>query len=164
MCSWPLLLLHCSWSSLLLLCIADWPSKQVLLNMAHHHSWWLLPCCWCWFPHLSLILSVRFHVLMHKSFIVWQAFVLVLGVHPIFGGFLAGVIVPHDHDLAIKITEKIEDIVNIVFLPLVGVLCVERNKQTLMCASSTLPCQGSRHKSAYSTRAKSGATLFWSSF
>ncbi|CEP17655.1 hypothetical protein [Parasitella parasitica] len=42
----------------------------------------------------------------------------IIGVHPIFGGFLAGVIVPHDHDLAIKITEKIEDIVNIIFLPL----------------------------------------------
>lgn len=42
-----------------------------------------------------------------------------LGIHAIFGGFLAGVIVPHDNDLAIKITEKIEDIVNIVFLPLV---------------------------------------------
>ncbi|OBZ80142.1 Cation/H(+) antiporter 19, partial [Choanephora cucurbitarum] len=39
-------------------------------------------------------------------------------VHAIFGGFLAGVIVPHDHGLAVKITEKIEDIVNIVFLPL----------------------------------------------
>jgi Kef-type K+ transport system membrane component KefB len=45
-------------------------------------------------------------------------------VHPIFGGFLAGVIIPHDHDLAIKITEKIEDIVNIVFLPLVSIIDV----------------------------------------
>jgi Kef-type K+ transport system membrane component KefB len=43
------------------------------------------------------------------------------GIHAIFGGFLAGVIVPHDQDLAIKITEKIEDIVNIVFLPLVKI-------------------------------------------
>ncbi|KAI8389338.1 Sodium/hydrogen exchanger family-domain-containing protein [Blakeslea trispora] len=42
----------------------------------------------------------------------------VFGVHAIFGGFLAGVIIPHDHGLAVKITEKIEDIVNIVFLPL----------------------------------------------
>ncbi|KAI8091454.1 Sodium/hydrogen exchanger family-domain-containing protein [Gilbertella persicaria] len=42
----------------------------------------------------------------------------IFGVHAIFGGFLAGVIVPHDHDLAIKITEKIEDIINIIFLPL----------------------------------------------
>ncbi|KAI8365278.1 Sodium/hydrogen exchanger family-domain-containing protein [Radiomyces spectabilis] len=42
----------------------------------------------------------------------------IIGVHAIFGGFLAGVIVPHKGDLAIKITEKIEDIVNIIFLPL----------------------------------------------
>ncbi|KAI8984254.1 Sodium/hydrogen exchanger family-domain-containing protein, partial [Mycotypha africana] len=42
----------------------------------------------------------------------------IIGVHAIFGGFLAGVIIPHDNDLAIKITEKIEDIVNIIFLPL----------------------------------------------
>lgn len=56
------------------------------------------------------------------------------GVHPIFGGFLAGVIIPHDHDLAIKITEKIEDIVNIVFLPLVSVLRTEWDKQALMAS------------------------------
>ncbi|KAI9472322.1 MAG: Sodium/hydrogen exchanger family-domain-containing protein [Benjaminiella poitrasii] len=42
----------------------------------------------------------------------------IIGVHAIFGGFLAGVIVPHDNDLAIKITEKFEDFVNILFLPL----------------------------------------------
>lgn len=44
----------------------------------------------------------------------------IIGVHPIFGGFLAGVIVPHEGDLATKITEKTEDMVNIVFLPLVS--------------------------------------------
>lgn len=43
----------------------------------------------------------------------------IIGVHAIFGGFLAGVIIPHDGDLATKIAEKIEDIVNIIFLPLV---------------------------------------------
>ncbi|CDH50442.1 k homeostasis protein [Lichtheimia corymbifera JMRC:FSU:9682] len=42
----------------------------------------------------------------------------IIGVHAIFGGFLAGVIIPHDGDLATKIAEKIEDIVNIIFLPL----------------------------------------------
>ncbi|KAI9270002.1 Sodium/hydrogen exchanger family-domain-containing protein [Helicostylum pulchrum] len=42
----------------------------------------------------------------------------IIGVHSIFGGFLAGVIIPHEHDLSIKITEKIEDMVNIIFLPL----------------------------------------------
>ncbi|GAA5815132.1 hypothetical protein MFLAVUS_008638 [Mucor flavus] len=42
----------------------------------------------------------------------------ILGIHAIFGGFIAGLIVPHEHDLSIKITEKIEDLVNIIFLPL----------------------------------------------
>lgn len=42
----------------------------------------------------------------------------IIGIHPIFGGFLAGVVIPHDGGLAIKITEKIEDMNNIVFLPL----------------------------------------------
>ncbi|KAI7883661.1 hypothetical protein K492DRAFT_214920 [Lichtheimia hyalospora FSU 10163] len=42
----------------------------------------------------------------------------IIGVHAIFGGFLAGAIIPHDGDLATKIAEKIEDIVNIIFLPL----------------------------------------------
>ncbi|KAG2182863.1 hypothetical protein INT44_005844 [Umbelopsis vinacea] len=42
----------------------------------------------------------------------------IIGIHPIFGGFLAGVIIPHERGLAVKITEKIEDIINIIFLPL----------------------------------------------
>ncbi|KAI9357192.1 Sodium/hydrogen exchanger family-domain-containing protein [Pilaira anomala] len=42
----------------------------------------------------------------------------IIGVHSIFGGFLAGVIIPHEHDLSIKITEKLEDMINIIFLPL----------------------------------------------
>lgn len=42
----------------------------------------------------------------------------IIGVHAIFGGFLAGVIVPHENDLPVKITEKIEDMANIIFLPL----------------------------------------------
>lgn len=65
------------------------------------------------------------------------------GVHAIFGAFLAGLIIPHDHGFAIKVnikkeegrdryfchptlllirlsqvTEKIEDLVSILFLPL----------------------------------------------
>ncbi|KAJ1903692.1 K(+)/H(+) antiporter, partial [Tieghemiomyces parasiticus] len=42
----------------------------------------------------------------------------VIGVHAIFGGFLAGVIIPHDHGFAVAITEKIEDLVTVLFLPL----------------------------------------------
>jgi Kef-type K+ transport system membrane component KefB len=42
----------------------------------------------------------------------------VIGVHPIFGGFLAGLIIPHDGGYAISIVEKIEDLVTILFLPI----------------------------------------------
>jgi Kef-type K+ transport system membrane component KefB len=41
-----------------------------------------------------------------------------LGVHAIFGGFLAGLAIPHEGGLAIVLTEKLEDMVSIIFLPL----------------------------------------------
>ncbi|KAI5120140.1 hypothetical protein M0805_001908 [Coniferiporia weirii] len=42
----------------------------------------------------------------------------VIGVHAIFGGFLAGLVVPREGGLAITLTEKLEDMVSIIFLPL----------------------------------------------
>ena len=42
----------------------------------------------------------------------------VIGVHPIFGAFLAGLICPHEGGFAIKVTEKVEDLVTTLFLPL----------------------------------------------
>jgi Kef-type K+ transport system membrane component KefB len=39
-------------------------------------------------------------------------------VHPVFGAFLVGLICPHDGGFAIKLTEKIEDLVSVLFLPL----------------------------------------------
>ncbi|KAI0344479.1 hypothetical protein BDW22DRAFT_1326663 [Trametopsis cervina] len=42
----------------------------------------------------------------------------VIGVHAIFGAFLAGIIVPREGGLAIALTEKLEDMVSIIFLPL----------------------------------------------
>lgn len=41
-----------------------------------------------------------------------------IGVHAIFGAFLVGVICPHDGGFAIKLTEKIEDLVTVLLLPL----------------------------------------------
>ncbi|KAI8081270.1 Sodium/hydrogen exchanger family-domain-containing protein, partial [Halteromyces radiatus] len=61
------------------------------------------------------------HLLMTVTLMIVfvSAFVTdIIGVHPIFGGFLAGVIIPHESNLPIRITEKIEDIINILFLPL----------------------------------------------
>ena len=44
----------------------------------------------------------------------------IIGIHPIFGGFIVGVMIPHDNGFAVKITEKIEDLVTTVFLPIVS--------------------------------------------
>lgn len=38
------------------------------------------------------------------------------------GGFLAGLIVPHDNGFAIALVEKFEDLLSILFLPLVSPL------------------------------------------
>ncbi len=43
----------------------------------------------------------------------------IIGVHAIFGGFIMGVIIPHEGGFAIGITEKIEDLINILLLPIV---------------------------------------------
>ncbi|KAF1810450.1 K(+)/H(+) antiporter-like protein 1 [Eremomyces bilateralis CBS 781.70] len=42
----------------------------------------------------------------------------VIGVHPIFGAFMAGLICPHEGGFAIKLTEKLEDLIGSIFLPL----------------------------------------------
>ncbi|PSK34089.1 hypothetical protein B9Z65_8415 [Elsinoe australis] len=42
----------------------------------------------------------------------------IIGVHAIFGAFIAGLICPHEGGFAIKVTEKVEDLVSAVFLPL----------------------------------------------
>ncbi|KAJ7628091.1 potassium:hydrogen antiporter [Mycena rosella] len=46
----------------------------------------------------------------------------VLGVHPIFGGFLAGLVIPHENGYAISLVEKFEDLVSILFLPIYFIL------------------------------------------
>lgn len=45
-------------------------------------------------------------------------FTQIIGVHAIFGGFVIGLICPHEGGFAIKLTEKIEDLVAVIFLPL----------------------------------------------
>lgn len=45
-------------------------------------------------------------------------FTQVIGIHAIFGGFVIGLICPHEGGFAIKLTEKIEDLVAALFLPL----------------------------------------------
>ncbi|KDN53004.1 hypothetical protein K437DRAFT_253655 [Tilletiaria anomala UBC 951] len=42
----------------------------------------------------------------------------VIGVHPIFGSFLVGLMIPHDGGFAVAMFEKIEDLVAVLFLPI----------------------------------------------
>jgi Kef-type K+ transport system membrane component KefB len=41
----------------------------------------------------------------------------IIGVHPIFGAFIMGTIVPRDNNYVIDLTSRIEDLVNIIFIP-----------------------------------------------
>ncbi|KAI0201564.1 K+/H+ antiporter 1 [Astrocystis sublimbata] len=45
-------------------------------------------------------------------------FTSIVGVHVIFGAFLVGLICPHDGGFAIKVTEKIEDLITVLLIPL----------------------------------------------
>ncbi|KAL1963543.1 hypothetical protein VTN77DRAFT_8124 [Rasamsonia byssochlamydoides] len=45
-------------------------------------------------------------------------FTQAIGIHAIFGGFIIGLICPHEGGFAIKLTEKVEDLVSTLFLPL----------------------------------------------
>lgn len=42
----------------------------------------------------------------------------IIGVHAIFGGFLVGLILPRENGFAIRVTEKLEDLIGALFLPL----------------------------------------------
>lgn len=42
----------------------------------------------------------------------------IIGVHPIFGAFIVGVIVPRENNYVIKLTSRIEDLVNIILIPI----------------------------------------------
>ncbi|KAI9592230.1 Sodium/hydrogen exchanger family-domain-containing protein, partial [Syncephalis fuscata] len=42
----------------------------------------------------------------------------ILGFHPMIGGLMVGIIIPHKGGLAVKLAERIEDLILIIFLPL----------------------------------------------
>lgn len=42
----------------------------------------------------------------------------IIGVHPIFGAFMVGVIIPRDNGYVIRITEKLEDLIYVLMIPI----------------------------------------------
>ncbi|KIY73898.1 hypothetical protein CYLTODRAFT_428160 [Cylindrobasidium torrendii FP15055 ss-10] len=61
----------------------------------------------------TLTMTVTLIIVFGSAF-----FTDIIGVHAIFGGFLAGLIIPKENGYAISIVEKIEDLVSILLLPL----------------------------------------------
>ncbi|RDW71906.1 putative K(+) antiporter 1 [Coleophoma crateriformis] len=97
---------------------------------------WVLLCCVGWVLFLVYAIRPCFLYMLRRTGSIQNGptqtmvavtllltltsawFTGIIGVHPIFGGFLVGLICPHDGGFAIKLTEKIEDLVTVLFLPL----------------------------------------------
>ncbi|KAE9407257.1 cation/H+ exchanger [Gymnopus androsaceus JB14] len=65
----------------------------------------------------TLMMAVTLLIVFVSAF-----FTDIIGIHPIFGGFVAGLIIPKTNGYAIAVTEKIEDLVTILLLPIYFVL------------------------------------------
>ncbi|KAG9104268.1 K(+)/H(+) antiporter [Ceratobasidium sp. 370] len=97
----------------------------ILLTCVGWAIFLLLPVKWGfrWLAHRTgclesgqpnpLMMTVTLLLVFTSAF-----FTDVIGVHAIFGGFLAGLVIPRDNGFAISLLEKIEDLVSILFLPL----------------------------------------------
>jgi Kef-type K+ transport system membrane component KefB len=65
-----------------------------------------------------------------------------IGIHAIFGAFLIGTIIPHDSKVATQVTERIADIVRVMFLPAffaftglrTQIALIETGQDWLICA------------------------------
>ncbi|RFU36238.1 hypothetical protein B7463_g50, partial [Scytalidium lignicola] len=115
---------------LLALCVA------LVNNGSGLTALWALLCCVGWVLFLVFVVRPPFFWLLRRTgslqngptqgmvaltllMVLTSAwFTGIVGIHPIFGGFLVGLICPHDGGFAIKLTEKIEDLVSVLFLPL----------------------------------------------
>ncbi|PPQ75257.1 hypothetical protein CVT26_014791 [Gymnopilus dilepis] len=97
----------------------------VLLASAGYAVFLLYPGRWAirWLARRTGSLEQGSPTVFMMTIILFTIFVSafftdIIGVHPIFGGFLAGLVVPHDNGFAISIVEKLEDLISITFLPL----------------------------------------------
>ncbi|KNZ78604.1 K(+)/H(+) antiporter 1, partial [Termitomyces sp. J132] len=79
----------------------------------------------------------------------------IIGVHAIFGGFVAGLIIPHENGYAISIVERLEDLVSIIFIPIARILnCLRTNLVSFF--SKFVACYGAAYFTGFKWR-ESGA-------
>jgi Kef-type K+ transport system membrane component KefB len=79
----------------------------------------------------KVVISVSFFILLASAY-----FTELIGVHALFGAFLAGVIMPHNLDFRKRITEKIEDVSVLVLLPIFFAFTGLRTQMGLLDQSS----------------------------
>lgn len=121
----------------------------VLLTGAGYALFLLFPVKWCyvWLARrtgsfergspTSLMMTVTIIMVLFSAL-----FTDIIGIHPIFGGFLAGLVIPHENGYSIALVEKIEDLIGILFLPLVSYVRYHSNKVTnALDRYSTSPSQ-----------------------
>ncbi|KAF9184461.1 K(+)/H(+) antiporter [Haplosporangium sp. Z 767] len=59
------------------------------------------------------MIAITLVIVLSSSFITH-----IIGIHSIFGGFLVGLLIPHDSGFAEGLTRRIEDLVGVYFLPI----------------------------------------------
>lgn len=115
---------------LLALCVA------LVNNSSGLAALWALLCCIGWILFLVFAVRPPFMWWVRRTgslqngptqgvvaltllLVLFSAFFTnIIGIHAIFGAFLVGLICPHEGGFAIKMTEKIEDLISVLFLPL----------------------------------------------
>lgn len=90
---------------------------------------WFLFCCYPVRLTLKWILN-RFHEFERDSpstlatmlvlviVLLSAYFTDIIGVHPIFGAFIAGIVIPREHNFVSKLTARMEDIPNLLMIPI----------------------------------------------
>ncbi|CAG8580206.1 23657_t:CDS:2 [Cetraspora pellucida] len=61
----------------------------------------------------TLMVAITLSVVLISAFVT-----NIIGIHYIFGGFIVGVILPHEGGFSVGITEKIEDLISVLFIPI----------------------------------------------
>lgn len=84
--------------------------------------------CFSWYD--APICFTRVRCLRQILFSAWIT--ELIGVHAIFGAFIVGVSIPRIRGFSVTLTEKIEDLVTIVLLPLVCALLRACDSQELV--------------------------------
>ncbi|KAH7009453.1 Sodium/hydrogen exchanger family-domain-containing protein [Microdochium trichocladiopsis] len=115
---------------LLALCVA------LVNNGSGIAALWVLLVAVAWTLFLVFAVRPAFHWLLRKKGAIQNGpsesmimvtlvlvlisawFTNIIGVHAIFGAFLVGLICPHEGGFSIKVTERMEDLISALFLPL----------------------------------------------